>query len=214
MVHGSENTQTTIQNNGTSLTDDTMQERYCLNSLQQVSRIRQNWFVKFHGGGLVTGSGHPGTRDSQSAGNVLLPGWDPGYTTVFTWGKLIGLHTRYLLAIFLFIILSKTLTSKEWEDSINSDVERFLRRVGKCQWREQVSETQTRIPVFCVSLCDGHPRKRIPSEMWGTFSGCQRGYMAVEADGRRWGRKGASPLPGLTFSRAHICECIVKCWDV
>lgn len=53
------------------------------------------------------------TRDSQSAGNVLLPGWDPGCTTVFTWGKLIGLYTRYLFAIFLYIILSKMLTSKE-----------------------------------------------------------------------------------------------------
>ena len=30
--------------------------------------------------------------------------------------------------------------------------------------------------------------------------------MDVESDGRKWGRKGASPLPGLKFSQAHICE--------
>lgn len=46
--------------------------------------------------------------------------------------------------------------------------------------------------------------------MWGTFSGCQRGYHGY---GGRWqevGEKRASPLPGLKFSQAHIHECVVK----
>ena len=76
---------------------------------------------------------------------------------------------------------------------------------------EQVSGTQPQIPVFCVSLCDGHPlgaplvclstflvSKGSSLRCGGHSLGARGDTMAMEADGRRWGRKG--PLLCLVWN--------------
>ena len=164
----------------------------------------------FHGGGWWLGGG---ARDSQGAGNVLLLGLDPGYMTVFTWGKLIDLYTHYLFAIFLYIILNKMLTSKEWDSSINPDVEQFLRCIGKCRWGSK-SQEHKHGSLFSVWACVMDTQEKDP--LWDV------GDILCVPEGIPWlwrqmagggGERGLSSAWSEIFTSTHpwmYCEI----WDV
>lgn len=167
----------------------------------------------FHWEG-VTGRGHQGF---PGCGNWSTSGSGPWLHECVHLGKIHRPLHPYLFAVFLYIILNEKLTLKEWDNSLNSNVEWSLRHTVKC-WRGEVSETQTLIPVFCVSwrvsLCDGHPGKGSSRRCEGRSLGARGDTVAAEGDGRRRGRKGPLFYMVWNFHKHNIHKCIVKCWEV